>query len=446
MSSFLFLAAFAALPFIGFPFLRVSRTVPPSRAACVATSAAWGGVAICAEMLLLTFLRVRWTLPLLLAAPAVCVAVGRRRRAGPPAPKAENGAPSLFACCAAALVLVAVTYAAGTARATSADLMLFWASKGQKFAQARAIDIAFLGAPEHRLMHTDYPPLLPCLYAFATMIAGRFAWGASLLTLPIFLGIAGLAFFGLARSSLGGRVAGELTVVLLALCGFVLVVTGCAGNADPPLVAFEVLALSALVFARDRGYGLAAMGIALSAAVLTKVEGTVFAALVLGVALVLAGRGARRRVLRTAGVPPALALLAWVVFTRAHGLADVYGFQSGSRLSFAHLPLVLKETGRSAAYGAWYAPWIAVAALLIGCRSGARSLAPLAVGFGFTGFILYLYLSAAADPTLFIVWSASRLLVTPLICFFVAAAASTSRASPTMGGGASFRKPEGLGT
>src|SRR5438067_7563889 len=393
MRGLLFLLAFAALPLVGFPLPRLARVAPPSRSARLATAAACGALVLCAEMLLLSWLGIRWTLPLLLAAPALGLALAILRRRAAPASATPLRRPSVLAGSAAVLVLGAVAYAAGTARATSADLMLFWAAKGQKFAQVRAIDVAFLAVPEHALLHRDYPPLWPCLYAFATLVAGRFAWGASLLTLPLFLGLAALAFFGFARPDLGGRVAGELTLVLVALLGFLLVASGCAGNADPPLAAFEVLALSALVFAGDRRDGLAACGIALAAAVLTKVEGTVFAALAFAAAWAFARRGTRGRVVLLAGLPPLLALSGWVLFIRVHGLADVYGFGSGSRLNLAFLPLVLRETGRVAAYGVWYAPWIAVAALLASGRIRRRALPALAIGIGFAAFVVYLYLS-----------------------------------------------------
>ena len=436
MRGVLFLLAFAALPAVGFPFLTTLRVVPESRAARVAAAAVCGATMICAEMFLLTCLRIRWTLPVLVA-PSAFMAVGNlkssRSTRSPTrsAPRRAGAAPWVWV--AVAVLLAAITYAAATARATSADLMLFWGAKGEKFAQARAVDAAFLGDPEHLYLHPDYPPLWPSLFAFGTMAAGRFAWGASLFTLPFFAGIAALALYGFARPSLGVRTAGELAVVLLALLGFLLIATGCAGNADPPLIAFEVTALSALIFAGDRPPGLAIAGIALAAAVLTKIEGTVFAALVVVATLARVPRGSRRRVLGIVAAPPALALSAWVVFTRLHGLVDVYTFRSGSRLNLAQLPLVLREIHRFADYGVGYAPWFAVAALFVGGRIGKRALTPLAVAVGFAGFIGYMYLTTGSDPTLFIGWSSNRLLITPLTCIFLAAAASDPE--PSKGAG-----------
>jgi hypothetical protein len=47
-----------------------------------------------------------------------------------------------------------------------------------------------------------------------------------------------------------------------------------------------------------------------------------------------------------------------------------------------------------------------------------------AVAVGFLGFVLYMYLTSPTDPRLWIIWSASRLLLTPLVAIFFAAMAS----------------------
>jgi hypothetical protein len=315
-------------------------------------------------------------------------------------------------------------YAAGTARATSSDLLLFWGAKGQRFAQAGAIDVEFLRQPDHLLMHSDYPPMLPCLFAWATLTAGRFAWGAALLTLPLFLGLAAISFFGFARPALGLRSAAECTALLVALVGFVMIVTLMAGNADPLLVYFEVLALSALTLGSGRPGADVAAGIGLAGAVLTKVEGTVFAALLVGSFLLFGeGRARWRRALRM-GAPAAAALVSWMAFCGRYGLTSIYSLSSQRPATMTHFSAAVSGVLHEASYGAAYIPWLVVAALGLRGRNTASTRMNLAVAAGFLGFVLYMYLTSPTDARLWIIWSASRLLLTPLLSIFFAAVAS----------------------
>src|SRR5262249_8258882 len=196
-------------------------------------------------------------------------------------PKAARPEPRpVPAFAATAAVLGVVAYAAGTARATAADYVLFWGTKGQRFAQARAIDVDFLRDPMHYLIHPDYPPLLPCLYAWASLVAGRFAWGAALLSFPLFLAFTALTLYGFATPRVGRRTAAEYACLLAVLLGFLGLSNMIGGDAEPVLFLFEVLTLSALMFAGGGAAGRAAAAVGLAGAVLTKIEGTVFAALV----------------------------------------------------------------------------------------------------------------------------------------------------------------------
>jgi hypothetical protein len=317
-----------------------------------------------------------------------------------------------------------VVYAAGTARATSSDLLLFWGTKGQRFAQAGAIDVEFLRQPDHLLMHSDYPPMLPCLFAWATLTAGRFAWGAALLTLPLFLGMAAISFFGFARPVLGLRSAAECTALLVALVGFVMIGTLMAGNADPLLAYFEILALSALTLGSSKAGADVAAGLGLAGAVLTKVEGTVFAALLVS-SFLLFGEG-RSRWRRAVGIgtPAAAALTAWMAFCRKNGLASLYSLSSHRPATMTHLSTVVSGVLREGSYGAAYTPWLVVVALGFRWRDTASTRVNLAVATGFLGFVLYIYLTSPTDPRLWIIWSASRLLLTPLVAVFFAAMAS----------------------
>src|SRR5262249_10847000 len=107
----------------------------------------------------------------------------------------------------------------------------------------------------------------------------------------------------------------------------------------------------------------------------------------------------------------------------SHGFLESYDLPARTRATLVYLPVVLGAVGREASYSAWFVPWIAVLALAIrGKRSPASRMA-LAVAIGFGGFIVLTYLTSTADPKKWIDWSASRVLITPLVCLFFWSAA-----------------------
>jgi hypothetical protein len=424
MTGPLFVLALASLPLVGYPFarLRVFGTLTPAARWGLASAA--GSLVLCAAMLLATVLHLRWSIGLLLlpsAAALLFPGEPRLRRLGDPSPSPPEPG-SVFGLSALAAILGVVAYAAGTARATAADFVLFWGTKGQRFARARAIDVAFLRDPLHVLIHPDYPPLVPCLYAWGTLFAGRFAWRTALLSFPLFVGFATLTLYGFARPALGRRAALANASLLAVLLGFLGVENMVAGDAEPELFLFEVLALGALVFAGGTAAGLAAAGIGLAGAVLTKIEGTVFAGLVVGAWAAFGVPGFRRRARAAAilGLAPGAALAAWLLFARQNGLLDIYRLGVTARLTLAELPVVLRELVRDELFGPRLAAWAVVAALLIVRRPPRAALFPLTVAAGFLAFMVYMYLSGRGDPKLWIQWSAARLAMTPLICLLVA--------------------------
>jgi hypothetical protein len=420
-----FLLALAVLPLLGLPAAR--RLVPGLSAwAALGVAGVFGALVVCLGTWILSIAGISWSVPLIIAL-ALFPALTPRRRTKKESGLIPEGQGSPAAAIAVFLVLAVVTYAAATTRATAADLLLFWGAKGQRFAQARAIDVEFLREPMHQLMHPDYPPMLTSLYAWGALAAGRFAWGAATLTLPLFLALALAAFYGLAERAIGRRVAAEHTALLAAVLGFLSVRNLTAGNADMLLTYFEVVALSALVFAGDDDEGRIVAAVALTGAVLTKVEGTVFAALLVG-AFILFGmsRGLRRvQGAVSLALPPFLAFAAWLAYCRFHGLLDIYGPRPGP--TTAHVPAILRQILHEASFASAYAPWIVFLVLLVwGAKSRAAAV-PLVCGAGFLAFLVYMYATSQVDPWLWVFWSAARLLVTPLVCLAVASAAACPR-------------------
>ena len=319
---------------------------------------------------------------------------------------------------AVAFITLLFAYAVITGRATSPDLLYFWGPKGVHFFRAGRIDAAFLGAPQHLLMHSDYPPLLPLVYAFASTLTNGFAWWGAILTAVVYFVAAVVLFHGLARRAVGESRATLYATLLAAILAFGYVHTGVAGGAEPLLIFFEVTALSLLTFASDLPGSTLLASIALLGAVLTKVEGAMFVA-----AVVIACALTRRyglRVLQLAA-PALIGLGAWVMFSAHFGLLDSYRAK----------PLFLTQTGnvlgamlRMASYRAAYLPWIAcIVPILVG-RAWKRAALPLLVAGLFSAGLFFVYLHSP-DPGGWINTSAERVLLSSLVALAIAASASS---------------------
>jgi len=425
----LFLGVLAALPAFGWGLVprRASSWLP--RPAQIAVAAGLGALAIGLEMVAMSALGIRWTAVRIAAVPLLLTALRLARRGRDTGLGWPRPGPLGSAALAASLGVI--TYAAFTTRATAADLLLFWGAKAERFAIAGGIDVPFLRDRNHWALHSDYPPMLSCVWAFASLVAGRFAWGACLATLPVFAGLLVLAAWGLARLELDERGAAASAALLAAVLAATLPIAATAGNADPVLLFFEGTALLLLVFARERPGATAIAGALVAAAVLTKFEGGFFAAALVAASL-LTGRRNRWREAAILAAFPAAALAGWLAFCRWRALFDFLGHAPRLYVDAGRLAIVVRGLAAGADYGAAWAPWIVAAAVLLLARpSRGLGLALGAAAFTAAADVL-IYLTSPADPTMWVAWSASRLLLTPLTCLFVAAIAS-------WGGGAGAR-------
>ncbi len=429
MTGLLFLAALALVPAFGYV---LARWLPLPELGLAGEASVWAGlgaVALTALMALESWAGLPWSLSTV-SAPFVLLWLLSRpwRLSARSGSSRASGREVAWPLRFAALGLLFTAYVAGSARATSSDLLLFWGAKGEQFGRAAGLDTTAFAMPLRHLMHPDYPPLYTSLLAWGTLAAGRLPWGAVLLLLPLFILLAAMAFRGFAAPVLPPRRAADLTAVLVALLGFTLCDSLCAGNAEPPLLFLEVLALAALTFGRDRPGSAVVASVALAGACLTKVEGAAFAAVAAlgygGFALLRRRNPAR---LLALGAPSGFALFAWVAYVRRRGLMNAYGGHPYGYFSAAHLGAVLKALAASAGYHSFYLPWVVVGLLTFAGIRGRDWAPPATTGLGYLAFILFCYLHGNADPTLWIGWSASRLLLTPLVCFFFAAAAPPER-------------------
>jgi hypothetical protein len=425
-----FLVSLLALPVLGLAVRRWTLPIPRNFHALIGVSAASGAVLLGAEMLVLTWVGVGWSAALLLS-PVLLLLVPKNGTFGlRRVPAIERAAASDVAFIV--LTLGAVLYAAATARATGGDLLLFWGAKGERFALSRSIDVGFLRDPIHYLMHADYPPLVPLIYAWGCMAAGRMSWSAAVWTMPLFVFLTVCVFLGFAEPFVGRRSATIFAAVLAGMLGLVMISVPVAGNAEPALLYFEATSLVILLFAPSDERACLAAGIGLAGAVMTKVEGAPFAFLVVFAQLAF-GRSRNLKNLSCLAGPPAVMLGAWLLFCRGRGVADVY--ELPTMAAAASLPAILLEMGRQASFGVAYAPWIAVLALGIGGRWSRETSMAVTVALGFIGTMIWIYLGARHEPQLLVLWSAGRLFMTPLLCGFLAGVAA-HRAPTFPSGGA----------
>jgi hypothetical protein len=324
----------------------------------------------------------------------------------PPLPPGEGGAKRrVRGMRLATIVAFALLTAYGTltARETCADLLYFWGPKAVRFAAASGIDVAFLKAPDHFLMHPDYPPLVPLLYAWGAMLAGGFSYCGPLLLTAVLLALTALLV-----PERGG-------VLMAALLAFGYAQALAAGAADPMLILFEVAALSALTFLDAPVLA----SVALAGAAMTKVEGAAFV-----VVAIVAYAIVSRRPLRALAIAiaPTILLGSWIAFARAHGLIDSY---ARGATQFAWSSEAFGAIVKSASYHAYYLPWLAVLAPLAFAKQWKRAALPLLVAVGSLAYILFFYMHADANAGFWIAVSAERVLLTPLAALAVAAAATS---------------------
>jgi len=407
MRDALWVAGLLLVPLFGMWIARIEFVQRLDVAARIAIQFAAGIVTLTALMFAMTVIGVSWNRTSLGIPLLIIVAFGVRRHRR----RLESG--SSAAALQTAPIILFVLYAVLTARMTCADLLFFWGPKGQVFYLVGGIDPFFLGWSNHYLMHSDYPPLVPLLYAFASVVAHRFSWWGALAGGAVFYAATLAAFHGLSGK-------GRFTVLFAAVMALGYSVGMVAGGADPVLLFFECIALCALTFAPDdRGAQIVA-AIALAGVAATKVEGALFCAILIG-GYVIVQRKVLPALLQC--IPPFLLLGGWLLYARNHQLLDQY--------TRAREPLVgnvgktLLTTLQVASYQSLYIPWLAALAPLTLGRRWRRAALPLLAGVASLASFVVIYLHSNVDPTFWIRSSAERVLLTPLMCFAVASAAAS---------------------
>lgn len=441
MRTLLFLAAQVMIVVFGLPaaFHPALRRAPlPAR---MAAAFGTGAVALAFEATLLSTLGLRWNvitlgLPLLAASLGISVWWSRRpyrRERNPAAP------PAVMAVAAAVmgLALVHLVLALATARATSADFVLFWGVKAARFAAAGGIDAELLGSAFSHHLVPDYPPLVPIVLAWSTLVAGELPWQVAPAASAIWM----IAAIPLVLVFLRRRVPAADSVAVAAFWTVALAISmvhsASGGNAEAPLLFFETTAVAALLAETptepeaSRFLGAAA----LSGAVMTKVEGCVAVALIVAGVALRDFRWRRPRVLRgvirLAGAP-LLCLAVWFVYQAVHGLK--IGYRTHGDLVGLHLTTALSGMARHLQAGTAWLSWLIPLGLLAACARRVRvdSAPALSLVVGLLAFFLFDYLHDPTDPSVRIGWTLPRISQPGLSALILAAGlASASRISNT---------------
>ena len=408
-----------ALPLFGAVVLRIPLVRQLDLPARLSLAFATGAMVLATVMFAMSVIGIHWTRTTIAVALLLLLAAVRPslRAHAPPVPWRPVALALL------AVVTALTLYGILDARETCGDLIYFWGPKGQQFYRSEKIDTEFLAWPHYSLMHPDYPPLVPEVYAWGSVVAHRFSWWGALLLTPVYLLATTFAFRGLVRKRLGDERASAYAVLLAALLAFGFARGMVAGAGEPPLILFEVIALTALTFHGQSRGGVALAAIALVGVVATKVEGAAFAAIA-----IFAFSVTRRRLAATLGaaLPAATFLAAWILFARHYKLIDQYG-RAGGRLNLAGVGPVLHFTAIQASYGVWWAPWIAVLAPMAATRRWKQAALPLIVSGGLVASTIYFYIHGE-NLSWWLLWirtSAERVLLAPLACLLVASAASS---------------------
>lgn len=401
MTHVLFFCALLVQPLIGIWTWRLEAVRRIDLAGRLAVASAAGAVTTALTMSLYSLLHIPWSRLTLFPIFAATSAAGLSLARGALRPARSvpwQGRPAL----AVAGFLALTAYGILTARESAGDLHFFWGPKAIHFALQQKISVPYLANAINP--NPDYPPLLPLLYAWATIAAGGFSWWSALLS--SLLSLAGCV--ALMRAFTADD-AGSLFAAGVFSWGFATAFM--CGGADPVLVFFEMLVLVALVFAspaRDANI-LAAIGLA--GAAFTKIEGTSFViAVILGLIVV-------RREFRRAWIAlPAIAVAgAWFAFAAIAHLGGRAG-AAQLALSLPSLQNVVIWTSRSASYGIWWLPWIVPLAFI---RNPRRAAFPLTIALLTIAATIFYYLHSS-DPEWWIAASAQRVLLTPLAAVLVA--------------------------
>jgi len=399
-----------------------------------------GVVVFTVWLTLLSAAGIRWSdesvvAPLAAASVTGAIVLSRRMKEG----RSDGSEAGTVAWLAGGLAISAGTahlmLMALTSRATSIDFLYFWGVKAQRYAELGGIDAALLADPLAVHMHSNYPPLVPIVYAWGISLAGRLPWQMGLATCAVWL----LAGVPLLRDLLG-RVMHRDEAALASSFWFLAMALAVpaslsAGNAEPAMVLFASVAVAALL---ERSSNWLAV-VALAGVVLTKNEGLVVFTLIAGAAVareILEGSRGALLAGRAAGVVlvPLAALGTWLLFEALRGV-PMEGATRGKAGAFAlgRAGEVAVEMMKNLDAGSAGLAWLVAALLLARSWRRWRALLPALVpALGTLAFLFVYYLHFRGDGLdVWMRWTMPRVSLSALAAALVGAAFAGARGPGT---------------
>lgn len=360
-----------------------------------------------------------WQIVLLCAALTAAGFARRGELRQPTRVKARGWIRLLPLASAAALAVLAVDLAVQPIWAD--DAWAIWAIKAASIVELGGLDPAFLSSAS--VFNADYPLVVPVL----ELLALRF-YGLPNELVPLQLGLVFLAFPAALVALLRDRVRPLLlwSVVLAVALAPSLQIQAASAVADVTLAVFFALAGAAGWRWVERGEAelLWLTALFAAAAVGTKVEGTLFACLLV-VALAAAAR-VRRRLLALAGAAALVAAsaLPWELWSRRHGLGNALSEAGGAgsadllgsldRIPRAALALT-RELADPSAWLALVALSVAAIALAFLRERRAAALFTLFVAGTSLAGLLVVYWTTPLDFDYHVATSVRRVITAPIL-------------------------------
>lgn len=417
----IYLLAHALACLVGAPFATLPELRSWSWPARIAVAFALGALVLAVEAMVFTLLGAAWSAPMVLApSAALALFLARKYRRVPSAASAFRPGATLAAFAAAAGGIIGghLTLSLATARSTSVDFLFSWGVKAVRFAAARAVDPSLLHWSYFGHGQPFYPPLVPVLDAWGVLAAGHMPWRTASLTTLLWFGAAAVLILEILRHYLGDQEATVVTTFWAVAIGNSLAFSYSGASAEAPLILYVTVAGVLLLTetAEPSATRRLLAGLFLAGAVLTKVEGSVSAGLlVLGTAardLAWFGRLRMRR-LSALALPPLVAGLMWSGFVLHFGVPVGYAGRGAIlELQGDHAAAVLASIIRNLYGGTWWLSWgIPLLLLLISAnRKRFRQVIPGAVTIiGSFAFFVIVYLHEPRDPSMRISWEIPRI-------------------------------------
>ena len=303
------------------------------------------------------------------------------------------------------------------------DGWAIWGMKARAIATIGSADPHVFASPAYERLHLEYPLLLPAVNSLPLQAAEGYSSNTVLLSC-LGIGLAGLfAIWALLHDRVRPVVLLPFVVAIAAAPAFFGQLR--TGYADVPLAVLVAAGLGAgaLWLVEGRAAWLGLLTLFFAAAVLTKNEGTLFAA-ALYVPLLLVAQGKRRAVLASGGVV-ALAYAPWMLYTRAHDLeAPDYDLSSTFDISWVAGRLD-RAPGAAAELVAQaldprrlgFLVLLGLFAVVVSLARGSRPLGLLAGGFALSSIagLTWIYVLSPYDLSFYLSTNSDRVVVAPVI-------------------------------